>query len=304
MCIGFAASASHAQSGTYMSKSESNIFINKRHVFVNIRPLGHLTGPTSLRATPSYSSRRKKGLIASGRGEVVKEPHTLSVIVPAYNETDRLRPTVENLLKADLPLPLEVVVVDDGSTDGCGMTIQDLVRTGRVRMVRHEVNQGKGTAVRSGIAAAEGDILTTLDAGLEYDPADYAKPLRLISEGEITVVYGSRFLGAAHTAYSPWFLMGSRFLSLWTGLLYNRWVSDVATCFKIAPTDVWRGLGLRTRRFGIEAETTGKLLKAEHAIYEVPIKYFRRPLEEVRRSKVLKGLTALWLLLRIRVFNR
>lgn len=232
------------------------------------------------------------------------DAQTLSVIVPVHNEVATLRASVDNLLKADLPLPLEVVVVDDGSTDGSATTLEDLVRSGKVRMVRHEVSQGKGAAVRSGIATAAGDLLTVLDPGLEYDPADYAKPLRLISEGEITAVYGSRFLGAAHTAYSPWFLAGSRFLSLWTGLLYNRWLSDVGSCFKLARTDLWRALDLRSRGFGIEAEMTGKLLKAGHPIYEVPIKYNGRTREGATKRKVLDGVTALWVLLRIRLFSR
>jgi len=228
----------------------------------------------------------------------VNQEQTLSVVVPAYNEGATLRAAVDGLLKAMLPLALEVVVVDDGSTDDNNTTIDDLVHSGRIRTVRHEVNQG--TAVRSGIAEATGDLLTILDADLEYNPADYVISC-VPSWWEATVVYGTRSFG---TTYSFWYGISNRFLSLWTGLLYDRWVADIRTPFKVAHTDVWRSLDLRSVGFGIEAELTGKIRKSGLCIHEVPITYKARTRQEGKKSRSSDGLRALWILLRIRLFGQ
>lgn len=232
----------------------------------------------------------------------MSEAESLTVIVPVYNELRTLRPAVERLLKADLPLPLDVVVVDDGSTDGSARQIADLIDSGAVRLERHADNRGKGAAIRSGIALAKGDLLTIMDADLEYDPVDYRLLLDPIIKKETRIVYGTRSFGS-HTAYSFWYVVGNRFVSLWASFLFNGWLSDVETCFKIAPTHVWRDLNLTSRGFAVEAEVTGKLLKAGLRIYEVPIRYRARGRSEGKKLTARDGFIALITLLRIRFFS-
>jgi dolichol-phosphate hexosyltransferase len=233
----------------------------------------------------------------------MKHAEMLTVVVPVYNEAATLRASIDRLLKTDLPLTLEVLVVDDGSSDGSTLTIEDLVAAGDVCLIRHPVNRGKGAAIQTAIAQASGDLLTIMDADLEYDPADYRDLLLPIIDGETQVVYGTRTFGA-HTAYSFWYVIGNRLVSLWASFLYNGWLSDVETCFKIAHTDIWRSLRLRSRGFGIEAEATAKLLKAGHRIFEVPIRYRARSRAEGKKLRPSDGLDALWILLKVRLFGR
>ncbi|MFN2525466.1 MAG: glycosyltransferase family 2 protein [Actinomycetota bacterium] len=228
---------------------------------------------------------------------------TLSVVVPVFNEADRLRESLDRLLKVDLPLDLEVIVVDDGSTDGSAGTIADLVESGRVNLITHERNRGKSHAVRTGIGAATGDLLTIFDADLEYDPDDYQELLQPLLNDRARVVYGTRSFGS-HTAFSFWYVLGNRFLSFWASFLFNTWLSDIETCFKLAPLDEWRALDLRTEGFGIEAEVTAKFLRRGHRIFEVPITYQARSREEGKKLTWTDGLQALWILLRIRLFAR
>lgn len=222
----------------------------------------------------------------------------LSVIMPAYNEAETLRPALERLLKTELPVELEVVVVDDGSTDGSVAAVSDLA-SDRVVFVTHEENRGKGAAVRTGLERATGDLATILDADLEYDPGDYPALLEPILEGEAEVVYGTRSFGS-HTAYSFWYVLGNKALAFWASFLYNSWLSDIETCYKVAPLDVWRALDIRSRGFGIEAEVTGKFLRRGFRIFEVPISYKARGREEGKKLQWTDGVMALWILLRIR----
>jgi glycosyltransferase involved in cell wall biosynthesis len=227
----------------------------------------------------------------------------LSVVTPVYNERTTLRPAVERLLKTDLPLPVELLVVDDGSQDGSLETVSDLAEPGRVRLIRHFRNRGKGAAIRTGIRAAEGDLLTVLDADLEYDPADYPAMLRPILSGDARVVYGTRAFGA-HTAFSFWYVVGNKFVNLWASFLFDAWLSDVYTCLKMAPTEVWRALRLRTDGFGIEAEATARFLARGEQIYEVPINYRARTREQGKKIRGSDGLRALGILTRVRVMGR
>ena len=226
----------------------------------------------------------------------------LSVIVPVFNERATIRDSIERLRKTELPLPLEVLVIDDGSTDGTQEMIADLVAEGTVRYVRHARNRGKGAAIRTGLAEAAGDIVTILDADLEYDPADYAALLEPILAGEARVAYGTRSFGA-HTAFSFWYVIGNKALALWTSLLFDTWLSDVETCFKMAETSVWRSLALRSNGFGIEAEATAKLLRSGQRIYEVPIRYRARSREEGKKLHWTDGVAALWIILRVRLLG-
>ena len=228
---------------------------------------------------------------------------SLTVVIPVLNERATLRRAVKRLLETDLPVPLEVLVVDDGSTDGCLDTIGDLVESNEVRVVRHPRNKGKGAAVRTGIAEATGSILTILDADLEYDPADYADLLQPMLAGEARVVYGTRQFGA-HTAYSFWYVMGNKVLAFVASFLYDTWLTDVETCFKMADTEVWRQLDLRSDGFEIEVEFTGKVLRSGERIFEQPITYKARGREEGKKLQWTDGVRALWVLSRIRLRGR
>lgn len=230
-------------------------------------------------------------------------PSVLTVVVPAYNEGSTLSRAVERLLKTDLPVDLEVIVVDDGSTDDGLQTITHLVERGEVRVVRHPRNRGKGAAIRTGVKAATGDLVTVFDADLEYDPADYAQLLRPFVEDGATVAYGTRNFGA-HSAYSFWYVLGNKLVSLWAGFLFNVWVSDIETCLKVASREAWTSLALSSNGFGIEAEITGKLLKAGHRIFEVPVKYRARTRAEGKKLKWTDGVLALLILLRVRLVGR
>lgn len=225
---------------------------------------------------------------------------TLTIVMPVYNERETLRTALDRLLAVDMPVPTEVLVVDDGSTDRCTETIADLVESGAVRLVVQDPNQGKGKALRRGIHEATGELLTILDADLEYDPADFPSLLEPILEEGARVVYGKRSYGG-HSAYSFWYVIGNKALAFWASLLYDAWLSDIETCLKVAPTGLWRTATLRSSGFGIEAEVTGKFLRAGERIFEVPISYRARGRDEGKKIQWTDGVAALWILLRLRL---
>jgi dolichol-phosphate hexosyltransferase len=227
---------------------------------------------------------------------------TLTVLMPVYNERATLRTAVERMLKTDLPVPFELLIVDDGSSDGCLETVSDLVDGRAVRAITLERNRGKGAAIRLGIENAAGTYTTVLDADLEYDPGDYRHLLEPLLQGDANVVYGTRSFGA-HTAYSFWYVMGNKALAWWASLLFNSWLSDVETCFKMARTESWRSLDIRSQGFGIEAEATGKFLRSGERIYEIPIGYKARTREEGKKLDWSDGVEALWILLRVRLIG-
>ena len=228
------------------------------------------------------------------------EAHRLTVVMPVFNERETVRAAAERLLKTNLQVPVELIVVDDGSADGSAEQIADLAADGSLSLIRLERNRGKGAAVRTGLARATGTIATVLDADLEYDPANYRDLLTPLLDGDASVVYGTREFGA-HTAYSFWYVLGNKALGFWASFLFNTWLSDVETCFKMTSTETWRSLGLRSRGFGIEAEATAKLLRSGHRIYEVPIHYRARTREEGKKLSWTDGVEALWILLRVRL---
>lgn len=235
-----------------------------------------------------------------------KEPtaaSSLTIVMPVYNERETLRTALDRLLAVTMPIPTEVLVVDDGSTDGCIDTITDLVESGQVKLLVQDPNQGKGAALRRGIAEASGDLLTILDADLEYDPADFPSLVKPILEGDARVVYGARSYGG-HAAYSFWFVLGNKMLAIWASFLFDAWLTDIETCLKVAPAGTWRAVDLQSNGFGIEAELTGKLLKRGERIFEVPISYRARGREEGKKIQWTDGVAALWILLRIRFRGR
>lgn len=225
----------------------------------------------------------------------------LSVLIPVYNEER----TLERLLDAveERPEVSELVIVDDGSTDRTPEILSGREFTIPVQVIRHERNRGKGAALRTAILAAKGEVALVQDADLEYDPAEFPLLLAPIERGRAEVVYGSRSF-AAHSAYSFWFVIGNKLVTLWTNVLFNSYLSDMETCYKLMPLSVWRSLDLRSDGFDIEPEITAKLLKSGHRIYEVPISYAARGRVEGKKLTWRDGVTALWTLSRIRIAPR
>ncbi len=220
-------------------------------------------------------------------------PSSLSVLIPVYNE----EATLARLLDAVEARPevTELVIVDDASTDRTPEILGARAFTKPVRLVRHPENRGKGGALRTAIAAATGEYAIVQDADLEYDPADYPRLLEPVRRGRARVVYGTRTF-SSHSAYSFWYVMGNKLVTLATNVLYNTYISDMETCYKLMPLDTWRALGLRRGGFSIEPEITAKLLRRGERIYEVPISYAARSREEGKKLTWRDGLEALWTL--------
>ena len=227
----------------------------------------------------------------------------LSIVIPAYNE----RATVGELLRrvAAAPLPpevtREVVVVDDGSSDGTRELLRELSAAGdpmAFRLVEHEVNRGKGAAIRSGLAAASGDLMLIQDADLEYDPRDYPGLLQPILDDEADVVFGSRFLGGPHRVFFFWHYLGNRFLTTLSNMLTDLNLSDMETCYKVFRREVLAGVELRSNRFGIEPELTAKVARRGARIFEVPITYRGRTYAEGKKIGWRDGVAAIWAILR------
>lgn len=224
----------------------------------------------------------------------------LSVIIPVYNERETLQPAVAAVLAVGLAD--EIIIVDDGSTDGTRQLYPQIAAMDDAIQVHlHERNLGKGAAVRTGFNRAAGDILLIQDADLEYDPRDYPALIRPIIEGRAAVVYGSRFRGGPTKAMFFWHMVGNKFLTLVTNIVYNTILSDMETCYKVFRADVIRSIPLRAKGFEFEPEITSKVLKRGYRIYEVPISYNGREFDEGKKLNPWKeGPKALYYLLKYR----
>jgi glycosyltransferase involved in cell wall biosynthesis len=220
----------------------------------------------------------------------------LSVVMPVYNE----RTTIEEIVRRVLAVPLriELIVVDDGSTDGTSEMLDSLQRELQFTLLRQK-NTGKGAALRAGFAAVTGDLLVVQDADLEYSPEEYPQLIELICDGKADVVYGSRFLGR-HRAFLFAHYVGNKFLTLATNVLYNTMLTDMETCYKVMKVEVLRSMTLRSNGFGIEPELTAKIFKRGYRVYEVPITYEGRGYEQGKKITWAAGFVALWVLLKYR----
>jgi glycosyltransferase involved in cell wall biosynthesis len=225
----------------------------------------------------------------------------LSVLIPAYNEGRTLERVIDAVLK--VPEDLEIVLIDDGSSDDTWSVMESRVDGNRVRSVRHDVNRGKGAAIRTGLTHARGHIVLIQDADLEYSPDDYGTLLEPLKAERATVVFGSRSF-SSHAAYSYWYVMGNRLVTLVTNLLYNCYLSDMETGYKVMPLEVARSLNLRANGFELEPEITAKLLRLGHRIFEVPVTYTARSREEGKKLTALDGVKAVMTLLRYRFWSR
>jgi len=225
----------------------------------------------------------------------------LSIIMPAYNERKTLREIVGRVLAVDLGgIEKELVIVDDGSTDGTRDILRELDGKDGVRAVFQPRNLGKGAAVWTGMRASTGDIVVIQDADLEYDPREYAVLLRPILDGEADVVYGSRFLGhpAGHRVLYFWHTVGNRLLTLMSNMFTNMNLTDMETCYKAMTRAVVDRLDLQSKRFGIEPEITCKVAQMRARVYEVPISYHGRTYEEGKKIGFKDALQAVWVILK------
>ncbi len=223
-------------------------------------------------------------------------PH-LTVLIPCYNERGTVAEIVKRVHSA--APEAEIIVVDDGSTDGSHDVLKALEDGAYpcLHILRHAQNGGKGAAVRTGIEAAQGDIILIQDADLEYDPRDYPSLLRPIEEGRAEVVYGSRFLGGPRRTMMFWHMVANKLLTLMTNVLYDTILSDMETGYKVFRADVIKGVRLRARRFDFEPEVTAKMLKRRHRIYEVPITFDPREYEQGKKIGLKDAFAAVWTLL-------
>lgn len=229
----------------------------------------------------------------------------LSIVMPVYNEGATLHRVLERLGTVEMPVPWELIVCDDGSTDGAVDQIRREWVAGakRVRVVRARTNRGKGAALRHGFALAEGDILGVQDADLEYDPAEIPTLLRPILAGDAGAVFGTRQFGA-HAAYSFWYVAGNRLMTLVAGALFDRYITDAYTCYKFFTRELYEGLDLTADGFEIEAELTAGLLRQKPRVFDVPISYSARSRQEGKKIRAADGWKGLTRLVRVRLRGR
>jgi glycosyltransferase involved in cell wall biosynthesis len=224
--------------------------------------------------------------------------HLLTVIVPVFNERNTVAEILRRMRAVELPVELEIVVVNDASSDGTEKVLSAL-EDSTVRVVNHPHNMGKGAAIRTGLAHARGDLVLIQDADLEYDPEDWPRLLTPVLRGKARIVYGSRFTGERKNMLF-WHWVGNRFLSLATNLLYNTTLSDMETCYKLFDRAVLDGITIESNRFEFEPEITAKVLRRGHRIYEVPISYAGREFDEGKKITWRDGIGALTTLVKYR----
>jgi glycosyltransferase involved in cell wall biosynthesis len=226
---------------------------------------------------------------------------TLSILMPVFDERGTIEEAVADALEADLPVESrELVVVDDGSSDGTRELLLDRSWPENVHVVTHDRNRGKGAAVRTALQHAQGEWAAILDADLEYRASDLGPVLEPLLAGEARVVFGTR-AWSAHTAFSFWYVVGNKAVTLATNVIYNCWISDVMTCHKAMSTELFRSLPLREPGFAIEPEIAARVLLSGERIYEVPIAYRARSREEGKKLTALDGLRVLRTLIRCRI---
>jgi glycosyltransferase involved in cell wall biosynthesis len=224
----------------------------------------------------------------------------LSVVVPVYNEKETIRRIIEKILKLDFVK--EVLVVDDGSTDGTREILKEATFDGRVKLFFHDRNLGKGAALRTGFGQVTGEVVAIQDADLEYDPNEFSEMIRPIAEGVADVVYGSRLSGGKpQRVHLFWHKMGNGFLTFLTDLLYNTTLSDMETCYKMFRKTVLDNIRIESDGFSVEPELTAKICRNKRwRVYEMPISYYGRSYAEGKKISWRHGFTAIWTLIKYR----
>lgn len=224
----------------------------------------------------------------------------LSIIIPTYNESKTILQILKQVKAVSLKgIKKQIIIVNDASTDN---TISKLKSITNIKLINHKENQGKGAAIHTGLKHSTGDYIIIQDADLEYDPQDIPLMLKPILEDKAGVVYGSRFLGP-HKNMLFWHMLGNKFLSLLTNILFNTTLSDMEVCYKLIPSKLIKSFDLKSKRFGFEPEVTSKILKKGIRIYEVPISYSGREFAEGKKITWRDGIKAFFLLIRFRFFN-
>jgi len=225
----------------------------------------------------------------------------LSVIIPVYNEVKNITEIIKRVQATRLAT--EIIIVDDGSGDGTSEILQKLDGKKKVRVLHQPKNQGKGAAVVTGLKAAKGEVILIQDADLEYDPRDYPALLKPIQEGVADVVYGSRFLGAAHRVTMFWHQLANQLLTLMTNILYDSILTDMETGYKVFRRQVVEGMTIRAKRFNFEPEFTAKILKRKYRIYEVPITFNPRDYADGKKIRLQDAFEAVWALIKYRFMD-
>jgi glycosyltransferase involved in cell wall biosynthesis len=228
----------------------------------------------------------------------------LSVVIPVYNERDWIRELVRRVTA--VPIPKEVLIVDDGSTDGTREVLRELERHPDVHVTYQPVNQGKGAALREGFRQARGDIVLVQDADLEYDPSEYPRLIQPILDNRADVVYGSRFIGESHRVLYYWHYVANKLLTTLSNMVTNLNLTDMETCYKVFRREVLAGICLKSNRFGFEPEITAKVARRRAPswrIYEIPISYSGRTYEEGKKIGLRDALNALFCILRYGFFD-
>lgn len=232
---------------------------------------------------------------------VILSSMKLSVVIPVFNEKYTIAEIVRRVQATRLAS--EIILVDDGSTDGTREILQSLEPSPELTVLYHEKNQGKGAALRSGFQKASGDVILIQDADLEYNPAEYSTLLEPIECGQADIVYGSRFLGSKHRVTMFWHMVANQLLTLATNILYNSILSDMETGYKVFRADVLRGVRLRANRFDFEPEITAKMLKRKARLFEVPISFNPREYSQGKKISLGDAFTAIWALLKYRFWD-
>jgi dolichol-phosphate hexosyltransferase len=224
----------------------------------------------------------------------------LSILMPVYDERATVEEAIGAVLETELPASYELIVIDDGSRDGTRELLQNGSWPEQVRVFSHDRNRGKGAALRTGLVEARGTFTTILDADLEYLPSDIPSLLEPLQRGDAQAVFGTRAF-RAHSAYSFWYVIGNRAVTLFANVIYNCWISDLMTGQKAIRTELFRSLDLRERGFAVEAEIMARLLGCGVRIYEVPVEYRARSREEGKKLTALDGLRVVRTLLRCKL---
>ena len=226
----------------------------------------------------------------------------LSVIIPVFNEKNTIQEIVKRVEKIEIEK--EIILIDDFSTDGTREIIKNNISGNNLIKLYHSKNFGKGTAIRTGIDHISGDIAIIQDADMEYDPNNYFALIGPITRGDTDVVYGSRLSGGApQRVYMFWHLMGNKFLSFMTNLIYNTTLTDMETGYKVFKSEILKSLNLKSNRFEIEPEITAKIFKRKYRVYELPISYYGRTYEEGKKITWKDGIGALWAIFKYRFFD-
>ncbi len=223
----------------------------------------------------------------------------LSILMPVYNERERVERAIGEVLATELPADFELIVVDDGSTDGTREILRAREWDGRVRLVEHDHNEGKGAAIRTGLTYAQGEFAAIFDADLEYDPADLGLLMPPLMDGRTNACFGVRAFDG-YTSHSFLFVLGNKGVTLACNVLFNVYLHDIMTCHKMIRTDLFRSLSLRSPGFAIEPEITARLVQRGERIFEVPVHYRARSNEEGKKLTAYDGVRVIGTLLRCR----